>query len=178
MWKSDSIKFWPKYREKTIKFLQMEKSNHIENIYLTTSEKNCLNYLMKKKTYIFKSQAIPIPVIYIQVIPTFEQGGIYKDSHTNPVSRSITIQLQNEQVMNYIWNPNTWTITSKETVIYISFLDKSYKNKMLSIKSIRMIYAAWYYLWEISEYNHNIIYCFVIHSYNSKIEKTYMESSQ
>ena len=52
--------------------------------------------------YIFKSQAIPIPVIYIQVIPTFEQGGIYKDSHTNPVSRSITIQLQNEQVMNYI----------------------------------------------------------------------------
>ena len=87
MWKSDSIKFWPKYREKTIKFLQMEKSNHIENIYLTTSEKNCLNYLIKKKMYTFKSQAIPIPVIYIQVIPTFEQGGIYKDSHTSPVSR-------------------------------------------------------------------------------------------
>ena len=178
MWKSDSIKFWPKYREKTIKFLQVEKSNHIENIYLTTSEKNCLNYLIKKKTYTFKSQAIPIPVIYIQVILTFEQGGIYKDSHTNPVSRSITIQVQNEWIMNYIWSQNTWSITSKETVLCIIFLDNSYKNKMLSIRSIRMIYAAWCYLWEISEYNHNIIYCFVIHSYNSKIEKTYMESSQ
>ena len=128
--------------------------------------------------YIFKSQAIPIPVIYIQVIPTFEQGGIYKDSHTNPVSRSITIQVQNEWIMNYIWSQNTWSITSKETVLCIIFLDNSYKNKMLSIRSIRMIYAAWCYLWEISEYNHNIIYCFVIHSYNSKIEKTYMESSQ
>ena len=80
----------------------MEKSNHIKNIYLTTSKKNCLNYLIKKKMYIFKSQAIPIPVIYIQVLPTFEQGDIYKDSHTNPVSRSITIQVQNERIMNYI----------------------------------------------------------------------------
>ena len=133
---------------------------------------------MKKKTYIFKSQAIPIPVIYIQVIPTFEQGGIYKDIHTNPVSRSITIQVQNEQIMNYIWSQNTWTITSKETALYVIFLDKAYKNKMLSIKGIRMIYATWHYLSEISEYNHTIIYCFVIHSYNSKIEKTYMESSQ
>ena len=66
----------------------------------------------------------------------------------------------------------------QRTVLYIIFLDKSYKNKMLNIKSIRMIYAAWHYLQEISEYNHNIIYCFVIHSYNIKIEKTYMESSQ
>ena len=78
--------------------------------------------------YIFKSQAIPIPVIYIQVIPTFEQGGIYKDSHTNPVSRSITIEVQNEWIMNYIWSRNTWTMTSKETVLYIIFLDKSYKK--------------------------------------------------
>ena len=72
--------------------------------------------------YIFKSQAIPIPVIYIQVIPTFEQGDIYKDSHTNPVSRSITIQVQNEWIMNYIWSQNTWTITSKETVLYFIFV--------------------------------------------------------
>ena len=156
----------------------MEKSKHIENIYLTTSEKNCLNYLINKKTYIFKSQAIPLPVIYIQVIPTFEQGDIYKDSHTNSVSRSITIQAQNEWIMNYIWSQNTMNyITSIETVPYILFLDKSYKNEMLNIKSIRMIYAVWHYLWELSEYNHNIKYCFVIYSYNSKIEKIYMESS-
>ena len=178
MWKSDSIKFWPKYRErKTIKLLKMEKSNHIENIYLTTSEKNCLNYLTKKKTYIFKSQAIPLPVIYIQVIPTFEQGDIYKDSHTNPVRRSITIQAQNEWIMNYIWSQNTMNyITSIETVSYILFLDKSYKNEMLNIKSIRVINAVWHYLRELSEYNHNIKYCFVIYSYNSKIEKIYRES--
>ena len=70
--------------------------------------------------YIFKSQAIPIPVIYIQVILTFEQGGIYKDSHTNPASRSITIQVQNEWIMNYIWswNHELWQVKKQFSILF------------------------------------------------------------